>query len=96
APPTEKQTGASRRRAAETSGAQAVVMVELADPDTASRRILANGQPGYRVSLIDVSRHRVVARLAIEGRSGHRSPGSRAGAVADAVVKALAAHDLLT
>ncbi|HET7313835.1 hypothetical protein, partial [Salinisphaera sp.] len=46
APPTEKQTGASRRRAAETSGAQAVVMVELADPDTASRRILANGQPG--------------------------------------------------
>lgn len=96
APPIAKQTGASRQRAAAASGAQAVIMVELADPDTSSRRILAGGRPGYRISLIDLSRHQVVSRIAIDGRAGDRSPGSRAGAVADAVVKALATHNLLT
>lgn len=95
ASPTAPQNGASRRRAAVGSGAQAVVMIELLDPDADSRRILASGRPGYRVSLIDIKSQKVVARFAIEGRKSHEGPAARAKRVARAVTHALQQRHLL-
>ncbi|AWN16399.1 hypothetical protein [Salinisphaera sp. LB1] len=95
APPTRPQNGDSRHWAALNSGAQAIVVIELADPKAASRRILDNGRIGYRVSLIDVNTQKVMARFAIDdGRSRHLS--SRADALAAAVVHALKQRQLLT
>ncbi len=94
APPTVPQDGDSRHRAALSSGAQAIVVIELADPKAASRRILDNGRIGYRVSLIDVKTQKVIARFAVDdGRSGDLS--RRAQALAQAVVRALEQRNLL-
>lgn len=95
-PPTQRHSGAGRRRAAAASGAQAVIVIELANPKAASRRILAAGRPGYRVSLVDLGRDRIVARFAVDGRRGNASPAPRARAVADAVFNALKKQQLLT
>lgn len=93
-PPTVPQTGDSRQRAALKSGAQAVVIVELADPKAASRRILDDGRPGYRVTLTDAQKQKLMARFAIDdGRS--RNLSERADALADAVVQALRRRKLL-
>lgn len=96
APPTAPQNGDSRHRAALGSGAQAVILIELADPGAASRRILADGRPGYRVSVVDAQSQKVVARLAIDGRKTDAPPERRAHAVARAVVRALKRDKLLT
>lgn len=96
APPTAPQNGASRHRAALGSGAQAVITIELADPTTASRRILAGGRPGYRVSVVDTATQKVVARIAVEGQHSDALPGRRGRALAKAVVHALKHRKLLT
>src|SRR5699024_3057764 len=61
APPTTDQNSASLLRAAQDSHAQALLMIELADPGQASRRILADGRPGYVLGR--VHNHRGVALL---------------------------------
>lgn len=95
ATPTRHQDGSSRARAATTSGAQASIVIELADPATDSRRLLADGRPGYRVSLIDTQSKRVVAVFAIEQGSHPAGLRQRAARLADAVVTSLAGNDLL-
>lgn len=82
-------------KAALASGAQAVIFVELADMDSQSRQVLANGQPAYRVSLLDTRTREVVARLAVEGRSGQHQPRERGQALAQAVAQALEQKRLL-
>lgn len=96
ASPTAPQNGASRQQAAMSSGAQAIVFIELANPKSESRRILDNGRPGYRVSLIDAKTQKVVARLAVDARRKPRGMKARAKALANAVVRALAQRKLLT
>ncbi|RJS91188.1 hypothetical protein D3260_16140 [Salinisphaera sp. Q1T1-3] len=96
ASPTRPQDAASRQRAMAHSGAQAALVIELADPDTTSRQMLANGCPGYRVSLVDTRTQRVIARMAIDtaGRSTEALP-AKAEAVARATVSALDRKGLL-
>ena len=95
ATPTRPQDAASRQRAAHTSGAQAIVIIELADTHTTSRQVLTNGAPGYKVSLVDVSDQKVVAQFAIEGRTGKVPLASRAAQLADNIVVALQVQQLL-
>lgn len=95
ATPTAPQDGASRQRAMRQSGAQAAVVIELADPDSASRRLLADGRIGYRVSVIDTKSQAVVARLAIENPRHANDLAARAHAVAQATVAALDSASLL-
>lgn len=96
APPTRPQDAASRHQAALASGAQAVILIELADPETASRRILAGGRPGYRISVVDTTSQKTVARLAIEGSKNRQQiPEPRARALAEAIVAALREDNLL-
>lgn len=82
-------------QAALASGAQAVVFIELADMDSQSRQVLANGQPAYRVSLLDTQTRAVVARFAVEGRPGRQQPRERGQALARAVTQALEQQHLL-
>ncbi|WP_423821522.1 hypothetical protein V5738_14395 [Salinisphaera sp. SPP-AMP-43] len=96
APPTRSQNAASRHRAALASGAQAVILIELADPAATSRRILAGGRPGYRISVVDTASQEVIARLAIEGKNARRrSATARAKTLAKAIVAALRENKLL-
>lgn len=90
ATPTSPQDSASRQRAMQASGAQAALVVELLDPDTTSRRVLADGQPAYRVSVIDIASQAVVARLAISNPDTANTLNARANAVAEATTGSLA------
>lgn len=95
ASPTRGQTGASRQRAARTSGAQALVSIELINPATASRQLLAAGQPAFDVRLVDLADGRIIARMAIQPERKHPSSNDDSQAVADAVVVALQRRHLL-
>jgi len=66
APPTRDQDAASRHAATRASGAQATIVIELASPDSISRRLLADCAPGFEISVIDNANQQVVARVAIE------------------------------
>lgn len=89
ATPTSPQDSASRQRAMQDSGAQAALIVELLDPDTTSRRVLADGRPAYRVSVIDIASQAVVARLVIRNPDGANTLDARAKAVAEATSRSL-------
>lgn len=95
APPTRQQDGASRHAASRRSGAQAVVLIELADRANAARQALAGGRAAYEVSVIDNARQTVVTKMAVAAPRGRREPEQRAAALAKAIVEALADESLL-
>lgn len=95
APPTQSQDAQSREKAAARSGAGAVIVVELADPKPASRRILDDGRPGYRVSLIDSAHARVVSRFTMDGQAGAHRLGMRARALASTLRTTLETHGII-
>ncbi|WP_348761233.1 hypothetical protein [uncultured Salinisphaera sp.] len=90
ATPTSPQDSASRQRAMQASGAQAALIVELLDPETTSRRLLADGRPAYRVSVIDIDSQALAAQLVIGDSKQAHTLKARAKAVAEATTGALA------
>lgn len=95
ASPTQSQDAHSREKAAARSGARAVIVVELADPKPASRRILDDGRPGYRISLIDSPHQRVVSRFTVNGQAGAHRMGPRARALAHALLTTFEKHGIV-
>ncbi|GAB3675393.1 hypothetical protein [Salinisphaera aquimarina] len=96
APPTREQDAASRHRASRASGAQATIVIEIADPQSVSRQIIAGGRPAYEVSLVDNADQLVTGRFYIEAGT-HRddSVARQARALADRITAALDEHSLL-
>jgi hypothetical protein len=96
APPTREQDAASRHTASRTSGAQATILIELADIENASRRVIGAGRPAYEISVIDNKEQKVVAKLLMETRRRRGAAvAQEAEALADRIVAALAAESLL-
>jgi hypothetical protein len=96
APPTREQDAASRHRASRTSGAQATIVVELADPQSVSRRIIAGARPACEVSLVDNAGQHVAGRLFIEQDNvRNHSVAEQARVLADRITVALDAKSLL-
>ena len=95
ATPTSCQDSATRQRAMRTSGAQAALVIELIDPNTASRQLLANGAPAFRVSVVDIKAQTIMARLTIENPQDADDLEARADAVAAATTRALVDAGLL-
>ena len=93
--PTSPQDSTTRQRAMRTSGAQAALVIELIDPTTTSRQLLADGAPAYRVSVIDTKTQAIMARLAIENPRDANDLAARADAVAVATTRALEDAGLL-
>lgn len=95
APPTRAQDAASRHNASRTSGAQATIVIEIADPDSVSRQLIADGRPAYRVSLVDNDGQNVTARVFIEaGDNRNTSVARQARTLADRITTALDARSL--
>jgi hypothetical protein len=85
-----EQDAASRHRASRTSGAQATIVVELADPQSVSRRIIAGARPACEVSLVDNAGQHVAGRLFIEaGNVRNHSVAEQARVLADRITAAL-------
>ena len=95
APPTRAQNGAIRHRASINSGAQASLLIELADPDNAVRQTLAPGQAAFEVSVVDNASQQVAAHLTIALDHCGKPPAELAQTVADAVVAELKTRKLL-
>ncbi|MES1949610.1 hypothetical protein S4A8_02085 [Salinisphaera sp. S4-8] len=90
APPTREQDGASRHAASRASGAQASIVIELADMDSVSRRVIGQARPAYNVRVVDNADQRVAVQLAIESPAGARAAVSQqADALARQIVAAL-------
>lgn len=94
APPTREQNAASRHAATRNSGAQATLLVELADSTGAARRQLAGGRPGYEIRVIDNGAQSVAQLITVAGR-GDGSVSQRSSALAAAVVAGLRSGSLL-
>ncbi|MBS61866.1 MAG: hypothetical protein CMN27_02815 [Salinisphaera sp.] len=96
APPTREQNAASRHAASRTSGAQATIVIELADMDTVSRRVIGQGRAAYNVRVIDNAAQQVSARFVFDSPDGaRRSVAKQADALARRIVAALEAESLL-
>jgi hypothetical protein len=96
APPTREQNAASRHTASRTSGAQATILIELADMENASRRVIGAGRPAYEISVIDNKEQKVVAKLFMESRQrSGAAVAPQAEALAERIVTALAGESLL-
>lgn len=96
APPTREQDAASRHHASQTSGAQATIVIEIADPDSVSRQAIADGRLAYDVSLVDNAGQNVTARFFIEAGDNRRtSVAAQADALADHITAALDDRALL-
>lgn len=96
APPTREQDGASRHAASKASGAQASVVIELADTDSASRRAIGHGWPAFNVRVIDNADQAVSAQLAFEStRNARQSVAKQADELARRIVSALEHESLL-
>lgn len=90
APPTREQDSASRHQASRASGAQAIIVIELADPATVSRRLIAASRPAYEISVIDNARQQVVARVFLETDPAAQQPvTAKAEELARRIVAAL-------
>jgi len=97
APPTREQDAASRHAATRASGAQATIVIELADMESLSRRVIANARPAYDVSLVDNEQQQVVARFFLESPSSVRaSVRSQSESLAQTIATAMARSSLLT
>jgi hypothetical protein len=96
APPTREQDAASRHAASRASGAQATIMIELADMDTVSRRVIGHARPAYNVRVIDNAGQQVTAQFAFDSASGARqSVATQADELARRIVSALKKESLL-
>jgi hypothetical protein len=96
APPTREQDAASRHGASRASGAQATIMIELADMDTVSRRVIGHARPAYNVRVIDNAGQQVTAQFAFDSASGARqSVATQADELARRIVSALKKESLL-
>lgn len=96
APPTRAQDAASRHQATRNNGAQATIVIELADTDSVSRRVIAASHPAYEVSIIDNTQQQIVARLFLESISPANTPvRSQAEVFARAIVSAIQRTSLL-
>ncbi|MES1924703.1 hypothetical protein T31B1_05230 [Salinisphaera sp. T31B1] len=95
APPTRAQNARSRHEASRRSGAQAIIVIELADPDTASRRLLAGRVPGFEVTLIDNESQQVVLAAAVSADPHDATLAERAHTLADSIVALLEDHAFL-
>ena len=90
APPTREQDGASRHAASRANGAQASIVIELADMDSVSRRVIGHARPAYNVRVVDNADQRVAVQLAIESPAGTRGTVSQqADVLARQIVAAL-------
>ena len=94
APPTREQDAASRHAASRNSGAQATLLIELAEGTGDARRLLAGGRPGYEIRVIDNSAQTVAQLISVAGRRDG-SLSQRAAELADAVVAGLRSGSLL-
>ena len=97
APPTREQDAASRHAASRRSGAQATLLINLADTRSPERAALAQARPAYEISVLDNQQQTVVARFAMEA-SDARHGGSvpdRANRLARRLVAALERESLL-
>lgn len=96
APPTREQDAASRHRASRKSGAQATIVIELADPETESRQLIGGGRPAYEVTVIDNDRQQVAARVFVDsGATDSARVADQANGLARQVVEALDQQSLL-
>ena len=96
AAPTREQDAASRHAASQRSGAQATLLITVADTRSPERAALAHGQPAYEISVLDNERQTVVARFAMESQAKHgTSVAQQADRLAHRLVAALARESLL-
>ena len=96
APPTRQQDAASRHAASRASGAQATIVIELADMHTTSRRVIGHGRVAYNVRVIDNAGQQVTAQFAFDSASGARqSVATQADELARRIVSALKKESLL-
>ncbi|MES1928419.1 hypothetical protein SADO_04150 [Salinisphaera dokdonensis CL-ES53] len=96
APPTREQDAASRHAASRRSGAQATLLINVADTQSPERASLAHGQPAYEISLLDNARQEVVARFATESQAKRgMSTRKQADRLARRLVGALERESLL-
>jgi hypothetical protein len=95
APPTRERDAASRYRASQASGAQAMILIELADPDSVSRRVIAASRPACEISVVDTARQQVVARFLLKTHAGsERTVARQADVLTRGIVASLAQKTL--